>query len=113
MEIVKAAAQYVAYFIEGAAVLVISVGAVQPVVAYIARHILRKSSPDGILESRIKLGHSLSMGLGFLVGADIILTAVSPTWDEIGHLAAIVGIRIILNYFLMRDLKLLASEKPT
>lgn len=113
MEIVKTAAQYVAYFIEGAAVLVISVGAVQAVAVYLGRHILRKSGPEGILESRIKLGHSLSMGLGFLVGADIILTAVSPTWDEIGHLAAVVGIRIVLNYFLMRDLKVMAADKQS
>jgi uncharacterized membrane protein len=47
----------------------------------------------------------LSLGLGFLVGPGIIKTAISPTWLDIGQLAAIVVIRIVINFFLMRDLK--------
>jgi len=58
-----------------------------------------------IKASRIKLGYSLSLGLGFLVGADIIKTAAAPSWTEIGQLGAVIAIRIILNYFLMRDIR--------
>jgi len=39
-----------------------------------------------------------------LIGADILKTAISPSWDELGQLAAIVGIRTILNFFLLREL---------
>jgi len=57
------------------------------------------------MQSRFKLGMSLSLALGFLVGADIIKTAISPSWQEIGQLGAIVIIRIVLNFFLTRDMK--------
>jgi uncharacterized membrane protein len=105
MGYIKVAAEYVAYVIEGAAVLIILLGASQAFLHYLRRGLTRLTDPTVILDSRLKLGHTLSLGLGFLVGADVILTAVSPTWEEIGHLAAIVAIRIVLNFFLMKDLK--------
>ena len=43
-------------------------------------------------------------GLTFQLAADIIESAFSPGWDEIGRLAAISVIRTFLNYFLERDL---------
>jgi uncharacterized membrane protein len=33
-----------------------------------------------------------------------VRTAISPSWDDIGQLAAIAVIRTFLNYFLERDL---------
>jgi uncharacterized membrane protein len=57
------------------------------------------------VDSRHYLGHCLSIGLEFLIGADILKSAISPTWQDIGQLAAIVGIRTVLNYFLTRELK--------
>jgi len=40
-----------------------------------------------------------------LLGADILATAIAPTWDDIGKLAAIATLRTALNYFLERELK--------
>jgi uncharacterized membrane protein len=40
-----------------------------------------------------------------LLAADILATAIAPTWDEIGKLAAIAVLRTALNYFLERELK--------
>ena len=53
---------------------------------------------------RIQFGSSVAVALELLLGADVIATAVAPTWDEIGKLAAIATIRTALNYFLERDL---------
>ncbi len=53
---------------------------------------------------RLELGRSLALALEFLLGADILRTAVEPTWDEIARLAAIAAIRTGLNYFLQREL---------
>jgi uncharacterized membrane protein len=47
----------------------------------------------------------LLLGLEFELAADVIRTAVSPTWEQIGQLAAIGAIRTFLNYFLERDLE--------
>jgi uncharacterized membrane protein len=46
----------------------------------------------------------LVIALTFQLASDIIETAVAPSWDEIGKLAAIAAVRTALNYFLERDL---------
>jgi uncharacterized membrane protein len=52
----------------------------------------------------IQYARWLVAGLTFQLGADIIETAFSPSWDEIGRLAAISVIRTFVNFFLERDL---------
>ena len=44
------------------------------------------------------------LALEFALAADIVRTAIAPTWDDIGRLAAIAVIRTGLNYFLEKDL---------
>jgi uncharacterized membrane protein len=41
----------------------------------------------------------------FLLAADILKSAISPTWTEIGQLAAIALIRTFLNYSLGHGLR--------
>ena len=53
---------------------------------------------------RVKFGSSLTLALEILLAADILLTAVAPSWDDIGKLAAIAAIRTVLNYFLEKEL---------
>ena len=105
MQIVKTIAEYASYFLEGAAILVITVGAIQAVYLYVRRGFVKKTDLNIFMQSRLKLGLSLSLALGFLVGADIIKTAISPSWQEIGQLGVIVVIRVVLNFFLTRDMK--------
>jgi uncharacterized membrane protein len=56
-------------------------------------------------EIRLELGISLSLSLEFLLAADIVSTAVSPSWDAIAKLAAITGIRTFLNFFLQKEVQ--------
>ena len=53
---------------------------------------------------RLTLGQYLAVALEFQVGADILSTAIAPSWEQIGKLAAIATIRTLLNYFLSREL---------
>jgi uncharacterized membrane protein len=46
----------------------------------------------------------LVAGLTFQLAADIIETAVTPSWEAIGQIGAVAVIRTFLNYFLERDL---------
>ncbi len=46
----------------------------------------------------------LVAGLTFQLGADILQTAITESWDAVGRIAAIAAIRTFLNYFLERDL---------
>ena len=55
-------------------------------------------------EIRLRLGRWLAVALELLLGADILRTAVAPTWSEIGQLAAIAAIRTGLNFFLQREI---------
>jgi uncharacterized membrane protein len=97
-------ANYIALAAEAAAAVVILIGAAQAVWMYFRRIFAGCCESRDMLRSRIKLGHSLSLGLEFLIAADILKTAVAPSWTEIGQLAAIIGIRTVLNLFLQREL---------
>ncbi|NJM67235.1 MAG: DUF1622 domain-containing protein [Acaryochloris sp. RU_4_1] len=54
---------------------------------------------------RLEFGLFLALSLEFLLAADIVGTAVSPSWDAIAKLAAITGIRTFLNFFLQREVR--------
>jgi Protein of unknown function (DUF1622) len=45
------------------------------------------------------------LGLEFELAADVIRTAISPTWTDIAQLGSIALIRTFLNYFLEKDLE--------
>jgi uncharacterized membrane protein len=47
------------------------------------------------------------------LGADVLATAVAPSWDDIGKLAAIAILRTALNYFLERELKHIHGKSKT
>jgi len=53
---------------------------------------------------RLRLGRWLAVALEFLLAADILRTAVAPTWNDIGKLAAIAALRTLLNYFLQQEI---------
>jgi uncharacterized membrane protein len=109
--ILKVVAEYVAYAAEALAALIIAFGALKAIWTYFRHAVTSKGDPHQSCRCRIQLGHSLSLALEFLVGADILKTAIAPSWSEIGQLAAIIGIRTILNFFLMWELR--QSEKES
>ena len=63
-------------------------------------------------EVRLRLGRWLAVALEFELAADILRTAVAPTWNEIGQLAAIVVLRTVLNYFLQQEIDKAQRRAP-
>jgi uncharacterized membrane protein len=63
---------------------------------------LRRVSYESI---RLLLGRFLALGLEFQLGADLLGTAVRPSYSEIGKLGAVAAIRTGLNYFLALELR--------
>ena len=53
---------------------------------------------------RLLLARYLALALEFQLGADILSTAIAPSWDQIGKLGAIAVIRTALNFFLSREM---------
>lgn len=92
----------VALVVEAIGALIIAVGVLSSFAAYAGSELhIRTRSYESL---RLGLGRFLALGLEFQLAADILSTAVSPSWEEIGKLGAIAGIRTVLNYFLAQDL---------
>jgi len=101
-ETLRDAVDHVIPLIEGIGALVIVVGVVTAFAFWVASEL--RMHAGSYEEVRVRLARFLALGLEFQLGADILGTAVSPTFDEIGRLGAIAAIRTLLNYFLQRDL---------
>ena len=97
--------------IEGAAVSIIAFSILKTISKFI-RTYKKRDSEEFYHGIRLDLGLSLALALEFLLAADIVATAITPTWEAIGLLAAIAGIRTFLNYFLHKEVKELEIEEP-
>lgn len=89
--------------VEAAGALVIFVGAVLAFVNFV-RAALRRQATDEFARVRLGLGRYLTLGLEFQLASDVLSTAIAPTFQEIGKLAAIAAIRTALNYFLGKEI---------
>lgn len=101
--------QAVGYLIigtEAAAAYVIGTGVIRAVITY-TRHLFDSANQqiNSTEEVRLRLGHQLNLGLEFAMGSDILRLAVSPTTADVVILFAIVLLRILLNYFLEREIR--------
>jgi uncharacterized membrane protein len=103
-ETILAGTNYVALIAEAAAAIIVLIGAAQTIWMFLRALATRSCDSAQMMRGRIRLGHSLSLALEFLIGADILKTAVAPNWDGIGQLAAIIAIRTVLNLFLRKEL---------
>lgn len=54
---------------------------------------------------RLVLARYLALALEFQLGADILSTAIAPSWEQIGKLGAIAVIRTALNFFLSKEMQ--------
>ena len=96
--------KHLSSFVEILAAIVIGIAIILFVLKYIAN--FSKSNIEQQNQNvRIQFGSALTVALELLLAADILATAIAPTWDDIGKLAAIATLRTALNYFLERELK--------
>jgi len=97
--------QYLARGVEFAAALIIAMAAIEATIKSIILFIQRGAPPERKNEVRLTLGRWLAVALEFELAADILNTAVTPTWNDIEKLAAIAALRTALNYFLEREIR--------
>lgn len=92
-------AGWVAIGIEAAGILIIAVGAVVSTSIFL-HQLLRDRSLSRVYPAyRSNLGRAILLGLELLVAADIVGTVVvDPTFANLGILALIVAIRIVLSF---------------
>lgn len=81
-------------------------GIVVSLFEFLKKEILNRGEAIKLNEAiRIRLGSYLVLALEFFIAGDIVKTIITPTWESLGILGAIVVIRTILSYFLTKDLK--------
>jgi uncharacterized membrane protein len=109
-EIFKEVSGTIALAIEAGVTLLVAFGALEAMFAIVVR--VGRASGTSALDRKaiwVRFGVWLLLGLEFALAADIIRSAIAPTWSDIGQLAAIAVIRTFLNYFLESDLEKYAS----
>lgn len=105
MDVFKALTLWLSVGTEMAAALVIAIATLEAVARSLMLFARPGGSPNDAREQvRLRLGRWLALALEFELAADILRTAVAPTWNEIGQLAAIAVLRTALNFFLQREI---------
>ena len=109
MEALKHLTLWFAAGTEAAAAVIIALAAAEALVRALRLFVVRGAAEASDRthdkeEVRLRLGRWLALALEFELAADILRTAVAPTWDEIGQLAAIAVLRTALNFFLQLEI---------
>lgn len=90
--------------VESAAALVIFAGAVVALARFIYRALVVRRA-KAFVAIRLDLARFLALGLEFQLASDLLRTAVAPSFEEIGKLAAVAAIRTALNFFLASEIR--------
>ncbi|MBO9709078.1 MAG: DUF1622 domain-containing protein [Caulobacter sp.] len=103
-EVLREFASHIALATELVCVLCIAIGSIVALVR-VAIALARGRGTDMKARHEIFIVYAgwIILALEFALAADIVRTAIAPTWDQIGQLAAIAAIRTGLNYFLNKD----------
>jgi len=101
--LVSAAVQWLVLLSEVIAAVLIGIGIVLTLVSLIK--ILGRPKYEGFEKTRLTLARFMALALEFQLAADVLATAVAPSWTQIGKLGAIAVIRTALNFFLAREIK--------
>lgn len=102
-EIVSTLVLWLILLIEVTAAILIGVG-VALTLAKLGKFLLLRKG-EGYEKTRLTLARFLALALEFQLAADVLGTAFSPSWAQIGKLGAIAVIRTALNYFLAKEIE--------
>lgn len=97
--------------VETTGAVIIAIGVVVAITGFI-RVSIGHTDTD-FFSVRLTLARYLALALEFQLGADILSTAIAPSWDQIGKLGAIAVIRTALNYFLIREMEMEEKIRAT
>lgn len=95
--------EWLRLIVETTGALVIALGIVIAVYGFVQALLARRQSDFTAV--RLTFARYLSLALEFQLGADILSTAIAPSWDQIGKLGAIAVIRTALNFFLHHEMR--------
>jgi uncharacterized membrane protein len=102
-ETVVAAVQWLKLGVELVGATIIFLGILAAGVLLVKALLARRTADFTAI--RLTLARYLALALEFQLGADILSTAIAPSWEQIGKLGAIAVIRTALNFFLSKEMQ--------
>ena len=112
-EALHLAAHYLELVLEALALLVVAIGAVEAVIGIFRVYLVGHTSNVEKRAVWLEFARWLVAGLTFQLAADIVQTTITPSWDDIGRVAAIAAIRTVLTFFLDRDIDAVRERQPS
>jgi uncharacterized membrane protein len=115
MNAVNAVVVVVSVAISALGGLIVVWGVAEAVIGFLRLKVIRRDpQPMAASEAiRQRLGGHLLLGLEIFIAGDIVSSVVSPTWEKVGLLAAIVAIRTVLSYFLRMEVRQTGRSEGT
>lgn len=101
--LVRLSVEWLRLFVEALGAMVIFVGLLATLRVLWRRFTVEPEMGFG--KARVTFARYLTFALELQLAADILSTSVSPSWDQIGKLAAIAVIRTALNFFLTQEMR--------
>ena len=108
---VRALVQWLRLGVETLGALIVALGVMLAAALFLRALLTRRTGDFNAI--RLTLARYLALALEFQLGADILSTAVAPSWAEIGKLGAVAVIRTTLNYFLSKEMKEERADERT
>lgn len=105
-------ASYVALMLEAIVVLTVAIGSLEALFRILRTVLVTRSDEWDRRAVWLRFAGWILLALEFALGADLIRTAIAPSWDDIGKLGAIAGIRTFLGFFLGKDLETAEQGEP-
>lgn len=103
---------YMQHSISFCGVLIIFIGVVIALFQYLSNPFFQPATQSmDINQIRLRLGRVLTLGLEFIVAADLIGTTTAPDYYSVGIVASIVLIRTLLSYTLNREIKDISQQE--
>jgi uncharacterized membrane protein len=110
-EIFQDVAATIALVIEAFVVIVLAYAAAEAVVGMVRAVTGHSLGTGARREVWFRFALWIVLALEFALAADIIRSAIAPSWESIGQLAAIAAIRTGLNWFLVKDIEAYNSKR--
>lgn len=101
---------YAVWGINAMVLVIIVIATVQTFVSGL-RAMLAPSAGDERQEIWLRFGRWLVAAVTFQLAADVIETAITPGWEELGRLGAVAAIRTVISYSIERDLMAGRSQR--
>jgi uncharacterized membrane protein len=98
---VSRAMEWMHLSLDASSVVVIAIGGIAAVVALPGA----VGGKRRFTQVRLDFARYLALALEFQLASDVLQTAIAPSWNQLGTLAAIAAIRTLLNFFLAREME--------